>query len=63
MPGGHISPSERSGGRGRRFFTVSAVHKLSGCGKHTKKDVIFKVRNNARLVSAVGRDDTYPVGI
>jgi hypothetical protein len=38
--------SGRSGGRVRRFFTVSAVQKSSGCGIRTKKDVPFGVQNN-----------------
>jgi hypothetical protein len=29
----------QSGGRGRRFFTVSAIQISSACGKRTKKDV------------------------
>jgi hypothetical protein len=44
--------SGRTGGRGRRFFTASAVQKLSGGGKRTENDVPFEVKKNSRLVSA-----------
>jgi hypothetical protein len=40
----------QSGGRGRWFFTVSAIQISSACGKCTKKDVPFGVQNNICLV-------------
>jgi hypothetical protein len=42
--------SGQSGGRGRRFFTVSAIQISSACGKRTKKDVPFGIQNNICLV-------------